>query len=91
MVDAAMSKIPAERNDETPLMSARELISLITRRGRPICSDTTLLHEIDGWDSLKGVRLVLRLEELTGRELLESEIEGLRSVGDIDRVLGLIR
>jgi acyl carrier protein len=91
MVDAVMSKIPAESNDKTRSMSARELISLITRRDRLICPDTTLLHEIDGWDSLKGVRLVLRLEELTGRELLESEIEGLRSVGDIDRVLGLIR
>ena len=91
MVDAAMSKMPAERNDKTRPMSARELISLITRRDSLICPDTTLLHEIDGWDSLKGVRLVLRLEELTGRELLESEIEGLRSVADVDRVLGLVR
>jgi acyl carrier protein len=43
--------------------------------------------EIDGWDSLKGVRLVLRLEEIVGRELSESDIEKLQSVDDVDRLL----
>lgn len=86
-----MSKIPAEMNDKVHPVSARQLIALITRRDTLICPDTTLLNEIDGWDSLKGVRLVLRLEEITGRELLEGEIEGLQSVGDVDRILGLTR
>jgi acyl carrier protein len=52
-----------------------------------IPSDNILLADIDGWDSLKGVRLVLRLEEIVGRELLEDDIERLQSVGDIDRLL----
>jgi acyl carrier protein len=46
-----------------------------------------LLSAVDGWDSLKGVRLVLRLEEIIGRELSEDDIEGLRSVDDVERIL----
>jgi acyl carrier protein len=46
-----------------------------------------LLAQIEGWDSLKGVRLVLRLEERLGRELSEDEIEKLQSVEDVDRLL----
>jgi acyl carrier protein len=46
-----------------------------------------MLADIDGWDSLKGVRLVLRLEEVVGRELSEDDIEKLQSVEDIDRLL----
>ncbi len=46
-----------------------------------------MLANIDGWDSLKGVRLVLRLEEIVGRELSEEDIEKLQSVADVDRLL----
>jgi acyl carrier protein len=68
-------------------MDARALISEILQRGSVALTDHTLLSEIDGWDSLKGVRLVLRLEEIVGRELSEGDIEGLRSVSDVDRIL----
>jgi acyl carrier protein len=46
-----------------------------------------LLGDIQGWDSLKGVRPVLRLEETVGRELSEDDIEKLQSVEDVDRLL----
>jgi len=45
------------------------------------------LAELEGWDSLKGVRLVLRLEEIIGRELSEDDIERLQSVHDVERLL----
>ncbi len=72
-------------------MDASQLVASIIRRDTLVVPDTTLLSEIDGWDSLKGVRLVLRLEEITGRELLESEIEGLQMVGDVGRILNSTR
>lgn len=86
-----MSSVPAEKDNKVYTMNSRQLIASVIRRDTLVCGDTTLLNEIDGWDSLKGVRLVLRLEEITGHELSESEIEGLQSVGDVDRILGSTR
>lgn len=68
-------------------MQARELIAEVLRKNTLIPSDNVLLAQLDGWDSLKGVRLVLRLEEIVGRELTENDIEKLQSVDDVDRLL----
>jgi acyl carrier protein len=68
-------------------MHARELIAEVLRNKPLIPSDNALLAQLDGWDSLKGVRLVLRLEEIVGRELSENDIEKLQTVEDVDRLL----
>jgi acyl carrier protein len=68
-------------------MHARELLAEVLRAEVPIPSGDLLLAHIDGWDSLKGVRLVLRLEEIVGRELSEDDIEKLQSVEDVERLL----
>jgi acyl carrier protein len=68
-------------------MDARELIAEVLRKSIVIPSYNIPLAHVDGWDSLKGVRLVLRLEEITGRELSENDIEALQSVADVDRLL----
>jgi acyl carrier protein len=68
-------------------MHARELIAEVLRTNAPILAGDVLLAHIEGWDSLKGVRLVLRLEEIVGRELSEDDIEKLQSVEDVDRLL----
>lgn len=67
-------------------MDARELIAEVLRKSILIPAGVSLAH-IDGWDSLKGVRLVLRMEEIMGRELSEGDIEALQSVEDVDRLL----
>jgi acyl carrier protein len=69
------------------LMNARKLIAEVLRTSTMIPPDDVLLAQIEGWDSLKGVRLVLRLEEIVGRELSEEDIEKLQSVEDVDRLL----
>ncbi|MGY8683063.1 acyl carrier protein [Bradyrhizobium sp. UFLA05-153] len=68
-------------------MQATELLAEVLRNNIAIPHGDTPLAELDGWDSLKGVRLVLRLEEIVGRELSEDDIERLRSVGDVERLL----
>ena len=68
-------------------MQAHALIAEVLRTSTPMPGNDALLAQIEGWDSLKGVRLVLRLEEIVGRELSEDEIEKLQSVGDVDRLL----
>jgi acyl carrier protein len=61
-------------------MHARDLIAEVLRTSVSIPAGDILLAHLDGWDSLKGVRLVLRLEEIVGRELSEDDIEKLQSV-----------
>jgi acyl carrier protein len=68
-------------------MHARELIAEILRTSVSIPPGEILLADVQGWDSLKGVRLVLRLEEIVGRELSEDDIGKLQSVEDVDRLL----
>lgn len=68
-------------------MKARQIIAEITRRD-VAGDDDTLLHDLDGWDSLKGVQLVLKLEQTIGRRLSESELERLRSIKDVELLLG---
>jgi acyl carrier protein len=67
-------------------MDARALISRILRRDVPVAADVRL-HTVDGWDSLKAVHLVLKLEEIIGHQLSEAEIEGLQSVRDVEAIL----
>lgn len=68
-------------------MRATELLAEVLRSGVPIPEGDIPLAELAGWDSLKGVRLVLRLEEIVGRELSEDDIASLQSVGDVERLL----
>lgn len=68
-------------------MQASELIAEVLRSAVPIPDGDIPLAELEGWDSLKGVRLVLRLEEIVGRELSEDDIARLQSVRDVEQLL----
>jgi acyl carrier protein len=68
-------------------MRANELIAEVLRSGVPIPDGDIPLAELEGWDSLKGVRLVLRLEEIVGRELSEDDIARLQSIRDVEQLL----
>src|SRR5215510_1448306 len=80
-------RAPTIEDHRGPSMDARALIAEVIRKSPVTSPDNTLLSDIDGWDSLKGVRLVLRLEEIVGRQLSEDDIEGLQSVADVERLL----
>lgn len=68
-------------------MDPRVLIKEISRSDVTDCADSTVLIEMENWDSLKSVRLILRMEEILGRSLSEADIEQLNSIGDIGRLL----
>ena len=73
---------------QRPIMDARALVAEITRSETGAYGDDMALADVENWDSLKAVRLVLRIEKAVGRPLTESDIESLRSIGDVDRILG---
>jgi acyl carrier protein len=69
------------------IVKALELVSEIIKRPLSAADAAVAFRDLDGWDSLKGVVLVLKLERALGRQLAENELESLASVGDVDRLL----
>lgn len=67
-------------------MNAAKLISEISNQPLKLSPDTRLdsIHELD---SLGIVNLVIRLEGLIGRQLLEHEMEELTTVKSVDDLL----
>jgi acyl carrier protein len=49
--------------------------------------DTARIGELESWDSLAHMRLVLEIEKLLGRELSTGEIVELGSLADVERLL----
>lgn len=68
-------------------MDARQLLTQILAKDVGDLSGAIRLADLDGWDSLKTVRLVIALEGAIGKPLAESDIEGLKTVADIDHIL----
>jgi len=67
-------------------MDASSLISEISNRALTLSPDTRL-DSISELDSLGVVNLVIRLEALIGRQLLESEMQGLLTVKNVEDLL----
>jgi acyl carrier protein len=69
-------------------MTPTALIESILRRDVGDLDPATPLKGIAGWDSLMMVRLMLRLEEVAGRELAEDELAGIATLADLEPFLG---
>lgn len=48
----------------------------------------TLLTEIEGWDSLRHVSLILGLERALNEKLTAEKIQGIITLGDVAGILG---
>lgn len=68
-------------------MKALDLVSEIIRRPLSAADAGVAFRDLEGWDSLKGVALVLRIERALERQLAENELEALTSIRDVDRLL----
>jgi acyl carrier protein len=66
----------------------RDLIAnILTTDAESLPPASTPLRDIDGWDSLKHVMLVVGLERDFQVKLSAEEIKAMASVADIDRIL----
>ena len=52
-----------------------------------IITDDLAMQDVDAWDSLKHMELIVSLENTFGLQLSFDEIVNMQSVGDIKRVL----
>ena len=50
-------------------------------------AEATPLAEIDGWDSLRHVGLILGLEKKLNRKLTADQIQGITTLGDVVTIL----
>ncbi len=50
-------------------------------------TEATTARDIPGWDSVKMVEIILRTEEEFGITLRSREVDSLRSVGDLVRIV----
>ena len=51
-------------------------------------TDDLAMQDVEAWDSLKHMELVVALEDAFDRQFTFDEIVGMRSVREIKRVLG---
>jgi acyl carrier protein len=66
---------------------AQDLISGVLNGPPPRLSEDVALGDISGWDSVVMVRLVVAIEERLGRQLSDLELEGIETVGDVEKLL----
>lgn len=69
-------------------MDARELLAEVAQVPAASIAEDAAFEALQGLDSLKMVRLMLRLEQELGRELTEMEMQGLSSVSALQALLG---
>ena len=68
-------------------MQAHTLISEVLEGKCPALAADLLLGDISGWDSVIMVRLVVSLENRLGRQLTDSELEAIETVGDVETLM----
>jgi acyl carrier protein len=68
-------------------LNINDLLASALKQPAPQTTPSTMLADIPGWDSVTVVRLMLAIEEVLGRELRESEIEAVSTVGDVEKLL----
>jgi len=89
--DAALScmnlKAPT-MSHETILAELREIMIDVFDIDELEITDATTAEDVEEWDSLSHVRLVVAVERKFGFKFKNSEIEALKTVGDL---VGLIQ
>lgn len=64
-----------------------QVISEILRLDRSKIVPQIAIHQVDTWNSLTHIELIVTIEERFAVQLTEDEITAMTSVGEIERVL----
>jgi acyl carrier protein len=72
---------------ETILAELREIMLDVFDIDDLELSDATTAEDVEEWDSLSHVRLVVAVERKFGFKFKNSEIESLKTVGDLVRLI----
>jgi acyl carrier protein len=69
------------------LSQARSVLAQALNIGVEKVDDSAQIGELEAWDSLAHMRLVLEIEKFLGRELSAEEIVELTSLADVEKLL----
>jgi len=69
------------------LESLRELMSDVLDVDDIVVDENTTAHDVEEWDSLSHIRLIVAIEQRFGIRFKNSEIENLQNVGDLVKVI----
>ncbi|WP_296596747.1 acyl carrier protein [Phenylobacterium sp.] len=72
---------------ETILAELREIMLDVFDIDELDLTDATTAEDVEEWDSLSHVRLVVAVERKFGFKFKNSEIESLKTVGDLVRLI----
>ena len=67
--------------------AVENLLSEVLQMPESKITDDLAMKDVDAWDSLKHMELIVTLEQRFGMELSFDEIVAMRSVAEIKRVL----
>lgn len=68
-------------------ISLETVLADILQIPKETVNDELAMKDLDTWDSLKHMELIVSLEQQLGIQLTFDEIVAMKSVGDIKRVL----
>lgn len=74
-------------SSETILSELREIMLDVFDIDELELTDATTADDVEEWDSLSHVRLVVAVERKFGFKFKNSEIESLKTVGDLVRLI----
>jgi acyl carrier protein len=69
------------------LESVRELMIDVFDADDLVISDDTTADDVEGWDSLHHIRLIVAVERRFKIKFENSEVESLKNVGDLVRMV----
>lgn len=69
------------------LSQARSVLAQALNVAADKVNDSARIGELESWDSLGHMRLVLEIERILSRELAAEELDDLVSLADVERLL----
>jgi acyl carrier protein len=77
----------AEKDNDKVEQNVEQLVAEVLQVPPTMITDELTMQDIDVWDSLKHMELIVSLEEKFGLQLNFEEIVTMQSIGNIKRVL----
>lgn len=65
----------------------KAVLAVVLQLAPAIITDNLAMQDVEAWDSLKHMELIISIENTFGLQLSFDEIVNMQSVGDIKRVL----
>jgi len=74
-------------SDNSIILKIQEILYEIFDESKPVFSNNLTSNDIDEWDSLNNIHLLVSIEKSFGIKFTSKEIESINNLGDIIEIL----